>query len=308
MLPPKRVRAASPIASHRVTHPLRIRSRWAELSGCASGALVLVLAFAGAAAAGTVSFPITLDPTIPNAWIVAAYVHCGDCLYDYGDEETYLQGSSVASAGAFNLVDGGGGAYAALDYGALGFDSYGFADGAGTGSHAYMLVNVPFSGSGMVTVHFDIPGSEFVEGSNVISSSNIVIATLTYDVRDASTQADLGSGVDQAYECDPVSTCNQAPFSFPIDLSASFSIDQPALVQLDFTLFSESSGFAGVTAHVGLITLDLAPGVTMDGSSGFLSTPGDPHLTPEPSSAWLSLASVAALAALARRTRRLERG
>jgi hypothetical protein len=48
----------------------------------------------------------------------------------------------------------------------------------------------------------------------------------------------------------------------------------------------------------GQIALDLAPGVTM--SSFFLSTPGDPHLVPEPSTTWLSLAAGAVLAALAR--------
>jgi hypothetical protein len=281
----------------------------ARLGRLVGGALIGVAAFVGAAAADTISFPLTLDPTIPNAWVVATYIHqCGGCVADQSDEETYLGGLPVAAAGYFYVVTGGGGAFSALDNGALGVNAYGYADGAGTGSHSYMIVNVPFSGSGMVTVHFEVDGSESVGRSDVASTGNVFQASVTYQMLDASTHAVLGTGGASFSGCDPLSWCNQTLLSFPIDLSTSFSIEQPSLVQLYFALFAGSNGFAHVAAQTGLIAIDLAPGVTMDSSSGFLSTPGDPGLAPEPSSASLSLASVAALAVGAARARRVRSG
>jgi hypothetical protein len=285
--------------------PCRLGSRSIDLASRAVGVLLLTLVRAGGADAGSISFPVTLDPTIPNAWVVAVYIH--DEIEDRSDESTYLDVLPTVQAGYFDEVTGGGGAFSALDYGALGISSYGFPDGGGTGSHAYMLVNVPFSGSGTNTVTFDVQGSEFLGASNVISSSNVFMATMSYTVLDAASYAVLATGSATEYECDPVGPC-ATQLSFPIELSAPFTIDRPSLVQFNFSLFSQSNGFAAVqAARTGLVTVDLAPGVTMDTSSGFLSTPGDPGIAPEPSAASLSVAAGAVLAVFAGRSRRLER-
>jgi hypothetical protein len=277
---------------------LRFRSRWLDAVGHTGGALFVLVLF-GARAAGSISFPITLDPTIPNAWVVAAYIH--DEVEDLSAENTYLDGSPEVGVGYTNVVTGGGGAYSGLDQGALGLSSTGFGDGGGTGSHAYMIVNVPFSGSGTNTVRFDVSGSEEVAASNVYPGQNTFMADMSYSVQDASTHALLDSGSDGAHECDPSGpACNQPLLSFPIHLSNSFSVDRPVLVQLSFTLFSQSNSPLTFVDAASSIALDLAPGVTMDDSSGFLSTPGDPHLIPEPSTTWLSVAASAAMAALAR--------
>jgi len=278
---------------------LRFRSPWVEVAGQTARALAFVLVLSGAAAAGSITFPIALDPTISNAWVVAAYVH--DEIEDLSAENTYLDGAPGVGVGYLNVVDGGGGAYSSLDYGALGISSTGFGDGGGTGSHAYLIVNVPLSGSGTNTVRFDVSGSEAVVANNVYPGQNTFMADMSYSVQDASTHALLDSGSASAHECDPSGpACNLPLLGFPIHLSNSFSVDRPVLVQLSFTLFSQSNSPLTYVDAGGRIALDLAPGVTMDGSSGFLSTPGDPHLIPEPSTTWLSLAASAALAALAR--------
>ena len=281
---------------------MRFGSRCVEVAGHAGGALAFVLVLSWAAAAGSISFPITLDPTIPNAWVVAAYVH--DEIEDLSAENTYLDGAPGVGVGYSDVADGGGGAYSDLDSGALGLSSTGFGDGGGTGSHAYLIVDVPLSGSGTTTVRFDVSGSEDVAANDVFPGQNTFMADMSYSVQDASTHALLDSGSDSAHECDPSGpACNLPLLSFPIHLSNSFVVDRPVLVQLGFTLFAQSNSPLTYVDASGRIALDLAPGVTMDVSSGFLSTPGDPHLIPEPSTAWLSLAASAALSALARARR-----
>jgi len=308
MLLLERARPARLIARDTALGLLGRQSSWVKAAGRAAGALALVLAFSGVAKADDISFPVTLDPTIPSAWLVAVYVHAcgGSCQADIGVEFIGPGSATEAAGGFWDMVEGGGGAYSALTYGALAVSGTGFGDGAGTGPRAYLIVNIPLSGSGTNTVRFDIDGAHEFTANDVLDDENTFSASMSYAVRDAATNAVLDSGGDSANECEasPSFLCSQPLLSFPIHLSNSFSIDRPVLVQLGFFLLDESNGpLTGVDA-VGLIALDLAPGVTMDGSSGFLSTPGDPHLVPEPATTWLSLAAAAALACLPARPRR----
>ena len=138
-----------------------------------------------------------------------------------------------AAVGFWDVVEGGGGAYSALTYGALAISATGFGDGAGTGSHAYLIVNVPLSGSGENTVRFDIEGSEEFTTNNVLYDENSFSASMGYAVWDASTNALLDSGGDGANECEgPATLCSQPLLSFPSHLSNSFSIDRPVLVRV----------------------------------------------------------------------------
>jgi len=299
------------IARDTVLSLLGHRFSWTGAAGRAGGVLALVLGFSGAAAAGDYYPPyppIVVDQTTPNAWAVAATVHqcpSGDCT-DLGAEfqSPADDGHPEAAVGYWNLVYGGGGAYAALTYGALGVSSTGYGDDSGARSGAILIVTVPLSGSGTNTVNFDIEGATNLAPNNLFTPDDSFIATANYAVHDASTHALLDSGGVQANECDPTGDCSgRTPVSLPIHLSNSFTINGPVLVYLYFQMGSGANGPLTFVNATGLISMDLAPGVT-NGSSGFLSTPGDPHLVPEPATAWLSLAAVAVLARLHARARR----
>ena len=71
------------------------------------GAVIFAALLAGslAALAADITFPVTLDPNIPNAYVLATYRHaCGGCIPDASDEETYLTGSTTAQIGDLGLV------------------------------------------------------------------------------------------------------------------------------------------------------------------------------------------------------------
>jgi hypothetical protein len=283
---------------------LRLRS-----VSCAAGLLAGLLLFSLAAVADPISFPITLDPTVANAWVVASYVHaCGGCVPDLGNEETYLTGGTTSQVGVLNLASlasgPGGGAFADLTHGALGVDSVGFSDGAGEGVHAYMIVNVSLSGVGSNTVHFNVNGSSAVDGCANIDCENTFQSYLSVFSVGGIPASITGGG------CEGSTGCTGIPL--PEDLSLSFDTtsSQPQIFQFQFDLFGGSNGFAGIfAANTGLISFDLAPGVTMDTSSGFLTQPGDPDLggsstgVPEPSSALLLGGSNLIALFLARRKR-----
>ena len=79
--------------------------------------------------------------------------------------------------------------------------------------------------------------------------------------------------------------------SFPLHLALEFETDaNDTQFQFGFSLTGSAVGAATLNAiHTGLISFDLAPGVTMDQPNGFLTTPGDYILpgegspVPEPS-------------------------
>src|SRR5262249_13410419 len=68
--------------------------------------------------------------------------------------------------------------------------------------------------------------------------------------------------------------------SFPTDLSYKFDVDpQHTHFQLAFSVSDDAIGAAYIDAgHTALISIDLAPGVTMDQTNGFLTTPGEATL------------------------------
>src|SRR5690348_1630161 len=99
-----------------------------RIAGCL---LACLLGFSAAAVADPVSFPIVLDPTIQNAWLLASHIHagCNGCS-DSGDEESYLTGVTTSSVGILSgplIVAGGGnaGAFSDLTHGAMGIGAAG---------------------------------------------------------------------------------------------------------------------------------------------------------------------------------------
>jgi PEP-CTERM motif-containing protein len=253
--------------------------------------LIGLFAFSLAAVADPISFPIILDPSVSNGWIVASYVHaCGGCVPDLGDEETYLGGGTTSQVGVLNLASlasgPGGGAFADLTHGALGIDSVGFPNGAGEVVEASLIVNVSLTGSGVNTVHFNVAGSSAVDACLNLSCTNTFGSYLSiYSVGGGVQESTSGGGCEGSAGC--------AGITFPNDLSLTFdTTSQTNIYQFQFNLLGVSNGFAGIfAANTGLISFDLAPGVTMDTSSGFLTQPGDPNLggtpsaVPEPASA-----------------------
>ena len=278
------------------------KSRFRQPAAKAAALLTCFLVFSLVAAAGPISFPISLDPTVANGWLLATHVHaCGGCVPDLGDEETYLSGGTSSQVGRLDLASlasgPGGGAFSDLTHGALAVDSVGFTDGAGQVTEAFLIVNVPMAGVGNNTVHFRINGSSAVEGCANLDCENQFGSSLSiYSV--GGIQASTSGG-----GCEGTFGCTGIPF--PEDLSLSFNTtSQSQIYQFTFFLLGRSNGFAGIfAAHTGLVSFDLAPGVTMDTSSGFLTQPGDPLApadtsVPEPSTAALiggGLLSVLAL-------------
>jgi hypothetical protein len=271
----------------------------------------LLLVAASECRATQISFPVSLDPTVPNAWLVATYLHfCGGCIPDESDESTSLTGGSTLSQSGVlnlaNLADGpGGGAFADLTHGALGVDSVGFPDGSGEGVHSYLIVNVPITGAGTNTVHFNVSGSSAVAGCVNIDCENTFGSYLSvYSV--GGVQASTSQG-----GCEGIAGCTGIPF--PENLSITFnSTAGTHIYQFQFDLFGGSNGTAGIFAtNTGLASINLAPGVTMDTSSGFLTQAGDPNLggtpagpTPVPEPTTLALVGAGLIAARARRSRR----
>jgi hypothetical protein len=262
-----------------------------------------LLGFFAGAVAGPVSFPIVLDPTIPNAWIVASHIHagCSGCS-DLGDEETYLTGATTSMVGILSgplIVAGGAnaGAFSDLTHGAMGVGVAGNTDGSGNVVVDYLVVNVDFSGTGQNSVQFHVNGSAAANGCVGLDCEAAFTAYMSVYAPGAVQESTPFVG-----HCVGGVGCTGIPF--PQDLSLPFSTDPAAhLFQFTFFLLASANGFAGVSAlNTGLISFDLAPGVTMDTSSGFLTEPGEPNFggspptVPEPSPA--SLLGVAGLVAL----------
>ncbi len=259
-----------------------------------------LLGFSAAAVADPVSFPILLDATVPNAWIVASNIHAPSG--DTGDEETYLTGVTTSRVGILSgplIVAGGGnaGAFSDLTHGAMGVGVAGNPDGSGEVVVDYLVVNVDFSGTGQNTVHFHVNGSAAADGCVGIDCQAGFTAYMSAYVPGA-----VQENTPFAGSCVGGTGCTG--IAFPQDLSLPFSTDSSVhLYQFQFFLGASANGFAGVSAlDTGLISFDLAPGVTMDTSSGFLTKPGEPNFgghpptVPEPSTA--SLLAVAGLVTL----------
>ncbi len=274
--------------------------------------LAVLCGFSAQAVAGSVSFPITLDPTVPDAWIVASNIHeCFGGCTDFGDEETYLTGGKTSLIGILSgpLVVAGGvnaGAFSDLTHGAMGVGAAGFSDGSGAGVVDYLVVNAEFSGTGQSTVNFNIAASGSADAcANLFCEASLgAILSIYSPVPGATIQL-----TNRSSSCvGPDSTCKGIPSSQ--DLSLTFSIDSAVdqIIQFTFFLSAQANGFASVDArHTGLISFDLGSGVAMDTTSGFLTQPGEPNFggpttVPEPSPA--SLLVVAGLAAFSLLRRR----
>lgn len=236
--------------------------------------LAVLIGFSGLAVAEPVTFPILLDPTIPNAWLLAGHIHqgCNGCS-DSGDEESYLTGLTTASVGILSgplIVAGGGnaGAFSDLTHGAMGVGVAGNTDGSGAVVVDYLLVNVDFTGTGQNTVHFNVNGSAAANGCVNIDCEAAFTAYMSVYAPGA-----LQENTPFVGHCVGGVGCGGIPF--PQDLSLTFSTDSAVhLFQFQFFLEAFADGFARVAAlNTGLISFDLAPGVTMDTSSGFLTQP-----------------------------------
>jgi hypothetical protein len=180
----------------------------------------------------------------------------------------------------------------------MGVGAAGYPDGSGVAVVDYLVVNVDFSGTGQNTVNFDVNGSASADRCANLDCEAAFTAYM-------SIYAPGAVQVNTPFRgnCVGGTLCTGIPF--PQDLSLSFSTDS-AVHRFQFTFFmlATANGFAGVSAlHTGLISFDLAPGVSMDTSSGFLTQPGEPNFggsgptIPEPSTA--SLLGVVGLVALA---------
>jgi hypothetical protein len=241
--------------------------------------LICLLTVSAKCLATPISFPVTLDPKVQGGWLVATYIHaCGGCIPDQSDESTYLAGSTFAASGVLNLANlasgPGAGAFADLTHGALGVDSVGFPDGSGEVVHAYMYVNVLITGQGTNTLDFRVNGSSGIDACLNLACQNTFGATLSvYSVANGVQLNNNAGGCEGQANCTGI--------AFPMDLSLTFNStsNQPQLFQFGFSLLGASNGFAGIFAtNTGLISVHLAPGVTMDAGSAFLTEAGDPNL------------------------------
>jgi PEP-CTERM motif len=265
-------------------------------------ALLLGIVFAGGVAqAGPIVDPVKLDLFTPGAFIVVAELHSPSGTI--GDEET---SSSLAEVP---------GAYADLFHGALGFDVVGAADGSGQVAAADLIVNQAFSGSGDVTVHMQIAGVFDTLGNpaiNGVTFSANIFCTQVYLTNNTFNGCPTSARVQAG---DPTPFFANTDLAFPYDLSLTFPVDATHTeYQFVFNISGSANGSASLSvSHTALISFDLPDGVTMDQTSGFLSTPGEVTLpggmpstgeVPEPSSlatAGLGLLALIFRKALARR-------
>jgi hypothetical protein len=265
-----------------------------------AGSLSFLLVFWGTATAETVTFPIIVNPFTPNGYEVAAYIHDPLLFGTTGVDFTNFTGGTQAVFGSAPGVTQAGGtpgfSFSDLTHGALGVDASGRSDGSGVIAFSELVVNVSFSGTGSNNVlHFHVAGSVTSDAcANVFCGSEL---DAQVGIGDTFTDGRIGGGGGAAIkicaggQSDPGCTSGA---NLPIDLSVPFSVS-PDLhkFQLQFFMFGLANGFASVNAgNTGLISLDLAPGVTLDAGSGFLTEPGDPNLggpagVPEPATAAL---------------------
>ena len=254
----------------------------------AAGRLPLVsllwIVVCGVAQGYPISDPIQLNPFLPGAFISVAEVH--SLKGDLGDEETV---NSLALAG---FQPNSGGAYADFTNGALGLDVVGSPDGTGQVAAADLFVNVAFSGTGSNTLHMHIDGAFDTFGNPVLNGVGFSAEILCTHVN-MSNHTFNGCPEASIQGGDPVPFFGNVPLAFPYDLAITFPVDATHTnYQFIFNIDGNANGAAELSvAHTALISFDLAPGVTMDQSSGFLTTPGDitlpgdhpPSSVPEPS-------------------------
>ena len=227
-------------------------------------ALLLLIVFSGGVAkADPISNPIKLDLFTPGAFIVVAELHTPSNTI--GDEETSNTLAEVP------------GAYADLNHGALGFNVIGAPDGSGQVAAADLIVNQGFHGSGDVTVHMAIAGTFDTFGDPVLNGVTFlanIFCTQVYLTNDTFNGCPTSAHVQAG---DPTPYFGNTDLAFPYDLSLTFPVDATHTeYQFIFNISGSANGSATLgVSHTALISFDLPDGVTMDQSSGFLTTPGE---------------------------------
>ncbi|HLK18689.1 MAG TPA: PEP-CTERM sorting domain-containing protein [Bryobacteraceae bacterium] len=237
-------------------------------------AMLLGLAAGTAALADPVSIP--LDPTIPGASVVVAET------YGPYDGRMTQEGAVLAIQPPTGRTNAS--AFGSLTNGAMGVIAFGAPDGSGSEASAIMYVNLQFTGTGTNTVNFDLTANWGVQG-NPITDGVTFRASVQCLYADPVTKAvsSCASNSVSEYSEDYGPSFGPGNLSFPIDLSYQFKVDpQHENVQLAFQIFDFAVGAAYIDAgHTGLISIGLAPGVTMSQTNGFLTTPGDVTLPAE---------------------------
>lgn len=248
-----------------------------------SGRIALLLSVA----AGTVALAdvVGLDPFTPGALAVAE-------VNSEGNVEEF-DTNVLAIAPSTPLIPAT--AFASLINGALGIRIVG-GPGIGGNAGADLYVNVSFQGTGTNTVNLDVDGNYGVQGDPLTDGVLFGAGISCYSVVDVAIRQGKDCGVARVNEHseDQGQVLGPGNISFPAHLSLQFTVDpEHTLFQFVFGLSGTAFGAATLNAiHTGLISFDLAPGVTFDQSNGFLTSPGDvilpgegnpPPAVPEPS-------------------------
>ena len=248
--------------------------------------------------AGTAAFAniVPLDPFTPGDAIAFAEIDSqGNLIENETNVLVIVPSTSDIPATAF----------ASLTNGAVGIRIVG-GPGIGGNAGAGLEVNETFSGTGDNVVNFDIDGTWGVQGDPETNGVRFRAFIRCFAILDEAQRQghDCGEAVADEYSTEGPTT--PANISFPLHLALAFHTD-PADTQFQFTFSLSGTAFGAATLnaiHTGLISFDLAPGVTMDQSNGFLTAPGDPTLpgeepppstVPEPSFLLTAGAAVAAL-------------
>ena len=179
-----------------------------------------------------------------------------------------------------------GGAFSVLDNGALGVSANNDFVGA------LMFVNISFSGSSTqlstVRMHVAVPSSNYGGGPLDYLHFATGIALTPVDLATHQLLQGQNDSIEAGSPLEP--GINPMPIAGPYDLSVSFPVNSTLhQYQFAFSVGAMADGNAALDAtHTALISFDLAPGITMDQSNGFLTTPGDITLpgtsgVPEPS-------------------------
>lgn len=240
---------------------------------------MLVGVVSGISARADISFPVYLDPFLPGGSLVAAYTVGGNLEYPgYESPVLAIQGPvQGVNASAFGF----------LTNGAMGAIAVG---NPGSAAAAEMFVNLDFTGTGtnikgpaFYGVNFDVTANSGVQGNPILNGVQFSAGAqcLSVDPVNRTTSFYAGKSVSEN-STDFGEENGPGNLSFPIDLSYQFNVDpQNEHFQLFFSIRDTAIGSAYIDAgHTGLISINLAPGVTMSPTNGFLTTPGDVTLPP----------------------------
>ena len=287
--------------------------------------LLGLLAVGRNAAATSISLPVGVNNSVPDAYVAEIYgsqrTNGTDLITDGAVVGLNAQNTSIPTGTSAGLnvclvpICEGGlerfGGFADVTTGTLGAYADSPTQSDQAQAEAQLFINLSFTGTGPVTLRMHVEGTisglaDMFDASRYVSGMTAQGYTIDPLTGLGILQGSLISAAGSICQGNAFGTCSQPGDSISEDISMVLNVD-PQHSLYSFMAESTATALGEASAdgvHTSAISIDLSPGVTLDQSNGFLTQSGEPNFgstTPEPSTLGFSGLGLASLL-FARRT------